>query len=85
MRQLALLRAVDGLVKKGAQFLIATHSPLLSAYPRAEIYVLDARGLARTPYEQTEAYLLTKRFLNAPERMLRELLEDAPRGGEADS
>lgn len=85
VRQLALLRAVDGLVKKGAQFLIATHSPLLSAYPRAEIYVLDARGLARTPYEQTEAYLLTKRFLNAPERMLRELLEDAPRGGEADS
>lgn len=73
-RQLALLAALDDLVKKGSQFLIATHSPLLLAYPRAEIFVLDGARVAKTPYRETEPYLLTKRFLDAPERMLRELL-----------
>ena len=38
-RQLALLAALDGLVRKNSQFLIATHSPLLLAYPNAEIFV----------------------------------------------
>lgn len=76
MRQMALLSALHGLVKKGSQFLIATHSPILTAYPQAEIYVLNARGAQKTPYGQTEPYLLTKRFLNAPQSMLRELLEE---------
>lgn len=73
-RQLALLAALDGLVRKNSQFLIATHSPLLLAYPNAEIFVLSERGIEKTPYRQTEPYLLTKRFLEAPERMLNELL-----------
>ena len=73
-RQLALLAALDGLVRKNPQFLIATHSPLLLAYPNAEIFVLSERGIEKTPYRQTEPYLLTKRFLEAPERMLNELL-----------
>lgn len=79
VRQLALLSAIHELVKKGSQLLIATHSPVLTAYPRAEIYALGGHGVRKTPYEQTEPYLLTKRFLNAPGRMLRELLgeEDA--------
>ena len=74
-RQLALLAALDGLVRKNSQFLIATHSPLLLAYPNAEIFVfLSERGIETPPYRQTEPYLLTKRFLEAPERMLNELL-----------
>ena len=81
VRQLAMLTAIHELVKKGSQFLISTHSPLLSAYPRAEILVLDGHGLTPTPYEQTEPYLLTKRFLNAPDRMLRELLEEPAKDG----
>lgn len=72
-RQLALLAALDGLVRKNSQFLIATHSPLLLAYPNAEILFAE-RGIEKTPYRQTEPYLLTKRFLEAPERMLNELL-----------
>lgn len=78
-RQLALLAAIHGLVKKGSQFLIATHSPILTACPQAAIYALDKDGVKETPYEQTEPYLITKRFLNAPQTMLRELLaeEDA--------
>lgn len=74
VRQLALLSAIHELVKKGSQLLIATHSPILTAYPNAEIYALSEHGVQKTPYEQTEPYLITKRFLNAPDRMLRELL-----------
>ena len=74
VRQLALLSAIHELVKKGSQLLIATHSPILTAYPHAEIYTLSEHGVQKTPYEETESYLITKRFLNAPDRMLRELL-----------
>lgn len=73
-RQLALLAALDELVHKSSQLLIATHSPLLLAYPDANIFVLSEHGIEKTPYRQTEPYLLTKRFLDAPERMLGELL-----------
>jgi predicted ATPase len=74
-RQLALLAQIHALVKKDSQFLIATHSPILMAYPDADIFVLEEDGIKRTPYEQTEHYLLTKRFLNNREQMLKELLE----------
>jgi len=71
---MTLLVHIRHLVGRDSQFLIATHSPLLLAYPNAEIFVLSERGIEKTPYRQTEPYLLTKRFLEAPERMLNELL-----------
>lgn len=74
-RQLALLLRLDELVKKDSQFLIATHSPILLAFPGADIYVLDNGSITSTPYMKTEHYILTKQFLNNPERMLKELLE----------
>ena len=61
---------------QGSQFFIATHSPILLAYPEAEIFVLDGRGLTPTRYEDTEPYQITKAFLDAPARMLRELWEE---------
>lgn len=74
---LTLIAQIDYLVKNDSQFLIATHSPMLMAYPNAQIYVLSEQGIEETPYEQTEHYLLTKRFLNDPARMLRYLLEES--------
>jgi predicted ATPase len=71
---LALLRRVHDLVEDGSQFLIATHSPILLAYPEAVIYVIDEAGITRTAYEDTEHYRLTRAFLEAPERFLRPLL-----------
>ena len=75
-RQLTLLAALHRLCAQGSQFFIATHSPILLAYPEAEIFVLDGRGLAPTRYEDTEPYQITKAFLDAPARMLRELWEE---------
>lgn len=72
-RQLALLALMGELVREDSQFLIATHSPILMAYPGAEIYEFTERGIRLTPYEQTQHYLLTHRFLNHPAALLREL------------
>lgn len=75
-RQFTLLAAIHALVKKDSQFIIATHSPILMAYPEAEIHMLSDAGLTLTSYEETEHYTLTKSFLNNPGRMLKVLLED---------
>ncbi len=74
-RQMTLLARMHSLVKGGSQFIIATHSPMLMAYPDAQILLLDG-GIRPVDYQQTEHYQITRRFLEAPERMLRILFED---------
>jgi predicted ATPase len=71
--QLGLLRRMRELALDGAQFVVATHSPILLAYPGATIYELSDAGIERVGYEQTDHYRLTRAFLEAPERFLGEL------------
>jgi predicted ATPase len=52
-RQMAALYAIHELVKKESQFIIATHSPILLAYPGARILLLDQNGMTDIEYEQT--------------------------------
>ena len=73
-RLLSLLAAIDELVKKNSQFIIATHSPILMAYPDADIFEFSESGIAKTEYKDTEHYRITKIFLDDPERMLKHLL-----------
>jgi len=75
MRQMTLLAEMDALVKDRSQLIIATHSPILMAFPGAEILRLDEQGITPVPYRETEHYQLTRRFLEDPDRMLRYLLE----------
>ena len=75
-RQMTLLARIHQLVEEDSQFVIATHSPILIAYPNAEIIVLSEDGAEVTPYKETEHYVLTRRFLENPETMLRYLLEE---------
>jgi len=75
-RQLAALTVIDKLVKQGAQFIIATHSPILLAYPRAKILSFDGTGIAEISYEDTEHYAVTRDFLNHYPRRLEQLLDD---------
>lgn len=75
-RQMTLLAEMDRLVKADSQFVICTHSPILMAYPGADIYVLSEEGIRLTPYEETEHYMITKQFLNNPKGMLRYLLSE---------
>lgn len=70
VRQLTLLSLINGLVGDGSQFIIATHSPILMAYPNAQILLFNENGIAPTSYRQTEHYQITKQFLDDPQRML---------------
>ena len=75
-RQMSFLVTMNNLVKAGSQFIIATHSPILLAFPKASIYVIEETGINLTSYQNTEPYTLTKDFLNNTPRMLKYLLED---------
>ncbi|MCK6406719.1 MAG: AAA family ATPase [Rhodocyclaceae bacterium] len=75
-RQLAALSAIHGLVQNESQFIIATHSPILLAYPNAKIMMLDDDGIREVAYEDTEHYLVTRDFLNNYPRRLEYLFGD---------
>ena len=73
---LALLAIVVRAARAGAQFVIATHSPVLLACPDARIYELDDAGIAACAYDDLDTVRLTRGFLDAPERFIRAALED---------
>ncbi|MFN8522301.1 MAG: AAA family ATPase [Chloroflexota bacterium] len=73
-RQLAFLALIDDLVRnRGSQLIIATHSPILMAYPQATICLFDEQGIRPIAFRETEHYRLTRDFLNSPEAYLRHL------------
>ena len=74
-RQLAALATIDQLVKNGSQFIIATHSPILLAYPSSQILQFDEDGISEIDYEDTESFAITKDFLNHYPRRLEQLFE----------
>ena len=75
-RLLTLMGEMHRLVQEDSQFIIATHSPILMAFPNARLYLLDEEGITPVDYRETEHYQLTCRFLENPERMLRYLFEE---------
>jgi predicted ATPase len=74
MRQMSMLSRIGQLVKVDSQFIIATHSPILMAYPDAEIWLIEDE-LKRVKYEETEHYQVMRSFINHPGKMLDILLE----------
>lgn len=75
-RQMAALTAIHQLVEASSQFIIATHSPILLAYPNAKIIQFDRSGVSEVSYEDTEHYSVTRDFLNNYPRRLEQLLSD---------
>jgi predicted ATPase len=73
---LAVLAAITRAARDGAQFIIATHSPILLACPGARIYELDEDGFGECAYDDLDAVRLTRGFLGDPERYLRAALGD---------
>lgn len=74
-RQLAVLSRMHDLILDNSQFVIATHSPILMAYPNATIYMCSKDGVSRVEYKDTEHFQVTRDFLANPERMLKILME----------
>ena len=75
MRLMTLMAEINSLVKKGSQFIIATHSPILMTLPNAEILEFSESGIKSVDYRDTEHYQITKHFLDNPKRMLKYLLD----------
>lgn len=75
-RQMAVLPLIQELVRKRSQFIIATHSPILMAFPGARIYVLGEDGITETPYTETEHYRVSRDFFLRTGVLLDELLGD---------
>ncbi|KTE90405.1 AAA family ATPase [Desulfitobacterium hafniense] len=73
-RQMSMLSRMHELVGEGAQFIIATHSPIIMAYPDALIYQI-ADDIEQVGYQETDHYQITRAFLNHPQKMLKLLLE----------
>ena len=75
-RQLSLIARIHQLVQMSSQFIIATHSPILMAYPNATIYSLADDAISPVAYTDTEHYAVTRQFLNNHASMLAELLKE---------
>ena len=77
-RQLQFLALLHDYLCRGGQFVIATHSPIIMAYPNSLIYLLDGKGIREVAYTETEHYQITRGFLSSPKRSLAELLRNEP-------
>jgi predicted ATPase len=75
LRQLSFLVLLRSMVEQDAQFIIATHSPIIMAYPGAEILSFDSGAIEPVGYDELEHVRITKGFLNHPERYLARLFE----------
>ena len=77
-RQLSLLARIHQLVRGGCQLVIATHAPIVLAYPDALIYQLDEAGLTPVAYDDCDLVRTTRDFLAGRDAFLRHLLADEP-------
>ncbi len=76
LRQMSMLRRMRDLVQQGCQFIVATHAPILLAYPGAWIYELDEHGVRRVDYDDTATVRVTREFLGDRDATLEELFLD---------
>jgi predicted ATPase len=78
MRLLRFLVRIDDLVKANSQFIISTHSPIVMAYPNADIYEIADGKLQLTSLEDTDHFNITKYFMMNPMGMLNNLGINVP-------
>jgi len=77
-RQLSCLALIHHVLRerKGAQFIISTHSPILLAFPEAQILSFDDGQIREIDYKETGPYQIVRTFLSDPDRILRELFRE---------
>ena len=74
MRLMRLMVCMQALVKQDSQFVISTHSPILMTFPDAEVVEITDEGIRSVNYKDTEHFVVTKRFMDAPEKIVESLL-----------
>ncbi|MBI1800389.1 MAG: AAA family ATPase [Chloroflexi bacterium] len=73
LRQLAFLFMLKQMSEQDAQFIIATHSPIIMAFPGATILSFDHAPIQPAAYQELEHVAITRAFLNNPEQYLKHL------------
>ena len=68
-----LIRNMDRLIREDSQFIISTHSPMLIAFPGAEVYRIREDGVSSVRFQDTDHYRTTVRFLQNPESALEDI------------
>lgn len=63
------------LVDNNSQFIISTHSPILMTFPDAEVIEINQEEIKSVDYKEIEHFLITKRFMDSPEQMIKNLLD----------
>lgn len=76
LRQLSMLSRIHELANDGSQFIIATHSPIIMAYPHSVIYEFSQEGIVEKKLEETNHYLLMQQFFEDRERLLHHLFSE---------
>lgn len=76
LRQMSMLTRIHDLVREHSQFIIATHSPIIMAYPEAAIYEFSEEGISEKELEETNHYRIMKQFFDDKKRMLHHLLDE---------
>jgi len=74
MRLMRLMVCMQALVKDNSQFIISTHSPILMTFPDADVVEITEEGIRSVDYRDTEHFVVTKRFMDVPEKMVERLL-----------
>lgn len=74
MRLMRLMVCMQELLNRNSQFIISTHSPVLMTFPGAEVLEITDEGIRSVDYKETEHFIVTKRFMDAPEKMIEGLL-----------
>ena len=72
---LRLMCQMQALIQRNSQFIISTHSPMLMAFPQAQVYQITPEGIQSVSYRETEHFQLTRQFLDNPDRFLHYLLD----------
>ncbi|WP_078379872.1 AAA family ATPase [Sutcliffiella halmapala] len=75
LRQMSMLARINELVQQGSQFIIATHSPIIMAYPDAKILQLTETGMMESTLEETSHYSMMKQFFEDKDRLLYHLFQ----------
>jgi predicted ATPase len=73
IRQLALISIIKNMITQNGQFIIATHSPILMAFPEARILDFDGGRIHPARYDELEHVRLMRDFLQDPDAFLRKL------------
>ncbi len=75
-RQMAFIRRIYELVNHNCQFIIATHSPIIMAYPDSTVYEIKDNNIRTCDYDETEHYQTMRSFFDNPKRMIDMLIND---------